>query len=1512
MECRGLTCRLNPSAPLPQGRNGKHHPRAREDDPLPPSRPSGARRASVSVGGERYLGIDLGAETLKVVELVRTATGTTWGRPRLVEHGRHPRRALAEVLAEFDWPRVRGAAVTGRLGQGVRLPRIPIKQAQAEAWRHWFGAQPVTLVSIGSHGFSTLEIPADGPEIYRENGRCSQGTGNFLRQLVERFGLEVEAASELCAEVQTAAQLSGRCPVILKTDMTHLANKGEDRAAILAGLFDAVCENVLVLIKPGRSPERVALIGGVAQSRRVRDTFAARLRTLGFQTLPVNEDQRRFLEATGAALLAGASSDPLPAIEELLEDEPRLRLVRIPPLGASLNRVRRLPSPPSPAAVADAPLVAGFDIGSTGSKLVLLEVASEKVVWEDYRRTAGDPVGAALDLWRRFQTSPSLHGRVVGFGVTGSGREIVGSLLATCYGPETVFVLNEIVAHATGALHFDSRVDTIFEIGGQDAKYIRLEGGRVIDAAMNEACSAGTGSFIEEQGGRFAGRPDVVQMGRLAMAAPGGVSLGQHCSVFMAEVIDEAVAAGVEQPVIMAGLYDSIIQNYLNRVKGCRSVGRVVFCQGMPFASDALAAAVARQTGSEVIVPPNPGTVGALGIALLAARQQPASGASLPDPAIFLEASVEAKDTFVCGATVGCGEPGNHCRIDRLRTSVQGQRRTFQWGGGCSLYDRGTQQRKLPHRAPDPFRQRERLIEQIWQGAPESAAGPLVALSDEFMLKGLLPFFAAFLRGLGCRIERIQTNGNATLQRGIREGNVPFCAPMQYFQGVVAEMGASQADFLLLPAITSLPRVAKEPVAKTCPILQAGPEVAAGTLSPAVRRRVLSPWMRMDAAGLAGGSFGEACDDLARRLGFRGKLVERARATARQAQADFDAACAEIGHQAIQFCQTQGIPGVVVLGRPYTIYNRVLNANAPTLLREQGALAIPIDCYPVGREVPAFPDMFWAYGQRILRAAHQVRRTPGVYALYCSNYSCGPDSFNLHFCNHLMEGRPFAIIETDGHAGDAGTKTRIEAFLHCVREDLGVAETRRSPTEFDHPPLGQVTLEEIRDRGETVLVPSMGPVALPVVACLRGVGLRAEALPPSDGETLNRGRRHTSGKECLPMSLTLGGLLRRVEQEPDPERRFIFLMPRPQGPCRFGAYNLLNQIVLQRLGLSDRVRLWAPVERDYFATFSPAFTFLLISGFLAVERLHQALLQVRPGCSDPAAVEAVHQRHQQALLELLEREAGKRHSLPGVLWQAVSGGLLGIRDRLRSAAADFARFPLKRELPTVMVAGEIYVRLDPFSNGHVVTELERRGLRVRLAPFGEWLEYVDQLHDPSPGLAGLGGRLSRQLHRRIREVTAEAMAPVLGEHFDASVPQAVAAAKPYLRRELEGEAVLTIGTPLHEWREGRIDALLSVGPLECMPNKIAESQLYHVARTEGMLSLTLSLNGEPVDPATLDTFAYEAQARFARRHGQTQAAGNGAGWRSANRRNGNGAGTGVNCSAPAEPPTPATARSAAP
>ncbi len=1137
---------------------------------------------------ERFIGIDVGAETIKLAEVAGFDDGLRLARHAIVPHGKEPGSRVLEVLQAWDWRTVTSVAATGRLGRQLAVDRIPTRNAMLRGFRFLYGKEAATVVSIGSRGICVLEIPEAGESVYRESSRCAQGTGNFLRQLVGRFNLTVEEAALAAEGVGEAAPLSGRCPVILKTDMTHLANKGERQDRILAGLLDAIAESAEVLVKPRRSPPRVLLTGGVTRSRRVREHFRSFLARNGMSLLEPEGGEQLVIEAVGCAVHAAEMRPGARALEDLIRELDAAGVASVPPLQGALSRVRRMTAPPRPPLQADAPpdVVLGFDIGSTGSKVVALDLARREPIWEGYGRTSGDPVGAAQALMRDFLAGPAGKSPIRALGATGSGREIVGSLLATCYGPDSVFVLNEIAAHAKGAHHYDPRVDTIFEIGGQDAKYVRLESGRVVDAAMNEACSAGTGSFIEEQGRRFEGVEDVAHLGRIALGADASAALGQHCSIFMAEVIDEAVAASVPRDQIVAGLYESVIQNYLNRVKGSRSVGEVIFCQGMPFASDALAAAVARQTGAEVIVPPSPGTVGALGIALLAAEKVATAGAPRLEGYRFLGARVEAKDTFVCKSASGCGGSGNKCRIDRLTTQLEGEKKRFTWGGSCSLYDQGSRKKKLPDGSPDPFRARAERVTALAASLSERRGGKRVALSDDFQLKGMFPFFATYLHGLGLDLDVAPSGGRAALRRGIEGANVPWCAPMQQYHGVVASLAERDAEFLFVPMIREIQRVGPERASQLCPVVQGSPDVLAWDLGAAVKKRMLSPVVDIGPGNLDAPVFEESCRRLAAAAGVKREKVWRAAFDrARREQLAFDAGMLELGREALARATRDGIVPVVVLGRTYTIHDDVLNSNLPTILREQGAIAIPLDCFPVRADAPIFENMFWGHGQRILRAAWQVRRTDGVYALFASNYSCGPDSFTHHFVQDLMAGKPFTTIETDGHAGDAGTKTRVEAFLHCVEEHQA-AGVRRPARDAERLTVRSATIKDIQDAGEIVLLPEMSDASHVLKAALEGKGLRAEVLPEPGPEALRLGRRYTSGKECLPMTMTLGCLLERLERA-RPEEKFAFFMPGSDGPCRFGAYKEVHQLIAQQLGYKDRVRIWSPPFGDYFQGLPP-------------------------------------------------------------------------------------------------------------------------------------------------------------------------------------------------------------------------------------------------------------------------------------------------------------------------------------
>ena len=132
---------------------------------------------------------------------------------------------------------------------------------------------------------------------------------------------------------------------------------------------------------------------------------------------------------------------------------------------------------------------------------------------------------------------------------------------------------------------------------------------------------------------------------------------------------------------------------------------------------------------------------------------------------------------------------------------------------------------------------------------------------------------------------------------------------------------------------------------------------------------------------------------------------------------------------------------------------------------------------------------------------------------------------------------------------------------------------------------------------------------------------------------------------------------------------------------------------------------------------------------------------------------------------------------------------------------------------------------------------------------------------------GLKAALQTRIRRRVVDVVQRAAADGMGWPHHTPIPEVAKTGSEYLRQDLEHEAVLALGLASHGWREGQLDGLLCVGPLECMPNKLVEAQLVHVGQKEGLASLTLSLNGDPIDPEVLDEFAYEVKERFRQRRG---------------------------------------------
>jgi predicted nucleotide-binding protein (sugar kinase/HSP70/actin superfamily) len=489
-----------------------------------------------------------------------------------------------------------------------------------------------------------------------------------------------------------------------------------------------------------------------------------------------------------------------------------------------------------------------------------------------------------------------------------------------------------------------------------------------------------------------------------------------------------------------------------------------------------------------------------------------------------------------------------------------------------------------------------------------------------------------------------------------------------------------------------------------------------------------------------------------------------------------------------------------------------------------------------------------------------VRHQAGEYAVYCSNYACGPDSFNLHLFSYVMEGKPFAVIETDGHSGDAGTKTRLEAFLYCVEQDR-----RAEPRGGAWPSLQQleersVRFADVTGSDATVLVPWIGPSSRIAAACLRAAGMRAQALPMPDRASLQLGRRHTSGKECLPMALTLGRLLDRLDQSP--AERFVYMIPQSNGPCRFGVYNMLHKIVVDRLGWGERCTFISPNNEGYFNGLPTGFSVMFLAGLIASDLLQDALLDVEPVENKPGAARKIFNWYHRALADLIVRY-GRKHalSIQAVLWQVMRGTMFGMENLLDAAAREFAAVRAERALPHVLLVGEIYVRGDAFANDDIITKLQARGCRVRLAAMHEWIEYCD-LVNRQDGRINWSDQVRGYIQERIRSVLRDAMSAHLPLPSVPSIEQVVKASREYLQGDVGGESVLALGRSLTDWRRGEIDAVVNVGPMECMPTRIAESQFFHIAERQGLPSLTISYNGDPLATAALENFMFEVRGRF--------------------------------------------------
>jgi predicted CoA-substrate-specific enzyme activase len=799
---------------------------------------------------------------------------------------------------------------------------------------------------------------------------------------------------------------------------------------ILMGVSLAMARNFTTVIGKGkRFVAPILFQGGVAFNGAVKRAFEM---VLGVpEGSIIVPEHHTIMAALGAAYVAldddarGATTRPFVGFQRLHETitsqpEEHASLPILSPPPRRVNAQVDLSALPVGETV-DAWI--GADVGSVSTNVVLLD-EHDRVLARRYLMTAGKPLEAVREGLRLVANDIGDRVVVRGVGATGSGRYLTGDFIGADV------VRNEITAQARAAVAIDPDVETVFEIGGQDSKFIRLQHGAVTDFAMNNACAAGTGSFLQEQADRLKVRIEG-QFSDLAFSSGCPAALGERCTVFMESDLVHHQQHGAVVPDLTAGLAYSIAENYMNRVVNGRSIGSRIFFQGGVASNASVVAAFTSLTKRAITVPPNHDVTGAIGVAMLAreemARRSNGQAATTRFRGFDLSQRRYESSVFECKACP------NICEVHKV---VIAGETPFFYGARCDKFEEAGRGISTAWREiPDLFAERERLLLAGWKEPPprDAHSGRLrVGVPRNLTFFDFFPFWRAFLDELGCDIVLSSPTNPDIVTRTQNSAVVETCFPAKLAFGHLQDLVTHDVDLVFLPSIMTRENAAPGQVHNHyCPLISATPHLVLANMPESARNtRVINRALHLANERAARGELRALARDL---TGASSHAADEAARAGWIAQRAFVTALRAHGREALDRL-TPDMPAVVVVGRPYTVNDPGTNLDLSYKLRRLGVLPIPMDFLPIESvQVPAtYDDMYWRSGQDILRAAALVRDDPRLQAIYLTNFNCGPDAFLISYFREVLADKPFLELEVDDHTADAGMITRCEAFLDSL------------------------------------------------------------------------------------------------------------------------------------------------------------------------------------------------------------------------------------------------------------------------------------------------------------------------------------------------------------------------------------------------------------------------------------------------------------------------------------------------
>ena len=1162
---------------------------------------------------------------------------------------------------------------------------------------------PQTDVAIELGGEDAKIIYFEGGNVeQRMNGICAGGTGSFIDQMASLLQTDASGLNEYAKEYHSLYTIAARCGVFAKSDIQPLINEGATKEDLSASIFQAVVNQTISGLACGK-PIRghVAFLGGPLY-------FLSELKEAFIRTLKldeehiVNTEHSHLFAAIGSAL--NAKEEVFYSMEEMVlklssDIKMDFEVERMEPLFENEASYMEFKSRHSVHHVATSDLASyhgncflGIDAGSTTTKVALV-AEDGSLLYSFYSSNDGSPLKTAIRSIKEIYTLLPEDVNIVRSCSTGYGEALM----------KAAFLLDdgevETVAHYYAAAFFDPSVDCILDIGGQDMKCIKIKNQTVDSVQLNEACSAGCGSFIETFAKSL--NYSVEDFAQAALFAEHPIDLGTRCTVFMNSKVKQAQKEGAKVADISAGLAYSVIKNALFKVikvADASELGKHIVVQGGTFYNDAILRGFEKIADCEAIRPDIAGIMGAFGAALIARERYTQDY----DTSMLSIEQIEALQFETSMAK--CKGCTNNCRLTINKFSGG---RQYISGNRC---ERGLGKTKNEDGIPNLFEYKlKRIFGYEPLPADETKRGR-VGIPRVLNMYENYPFWHMFFTKLGYQVVLSPLSNHNIYSLGIE--SIPSeseCYPAKLAHGHVSWLIHEGVDFIFYPALFYERNEFEEANNHyNCPIVTSYSENIKNNVEEIGRGEAVlrNPFMSFrDVKTISEALIKEFMEIPA------GEIIDAVDAGWKEMhQARLD--MMKKGEETIKYLEENGRHGIVLAGRPYHI-DPEINHGIPELITSYGVAVLTEDSvsHLANPERPLIVSDQWMYHSRLYAAASYVKTREDLDLIQLNSFGCGLDAVTTDQVSDILSGsgKIYTCLKIDEVNNLGAARIRVRSLLSAIR----VRDSKKQEREIRSSAIRKVQFTEKMREEYTILCPQMSPIHFEILEpAFRSCGYNFEVLSNDNKHAVDVGLKYVNNDACYPSLMVVGQIMDALLSGKYDLNKVAVIMSQTGGGCRATNYVGFIRRAFEKAGMPQIPVIslnMAGIETNPGFSLNADLLMRAAYGAIFGDIFMRCIYRMRPYEKEAGSVEKVHSKW----LKQCQDFVSAKHM-----------NYFKFRKICRLIVEDFDAIPITEEVkPKVGIVGEILVKFAPAANNHLVELLESEGAEAVVPDLIDFMLY---------------------------------------------------------------------------------------------------------------------------------------------------------------------------------------------